>query len=250
MNFDGKVILVTGGSRGIGRACVFDFARRGGIVTFVYQHNYQAAEALRQLLAAEGRTVTPLQADVRDAARAREIVDQIVEKYGRIDVLINSAGIIRDGLLASMTDDMWQEVLQTNLTGTFVYCRAVSQQMMFQRSGVIVNVSSTAAEFASRGQTNYAASKGGIEAFTRALAKELAQRNIRVNAVAPGMIDTDMSQPVRHLVGDKLREIIPLRRIGTPEDVSEVVLFLASDHARYITGQVLRVDGGLSLGGY
>lgn len=250
MNFDGKVVLITGGSRGIGRACVVDFARRGATVTFVYQQNHQAAQELEKALAAEGWKATAVQADVRDPDRAREIVDELVQKHGRIDILVNSAGIIRDGLLASMTDDMWREVLETNLTGTFIYCRAVSQQMMYQRSGVIVNVSSTAAEFASRGQANYAASKGGIEAFTRALAKELAQRNIRVNAVAPGMIDTDMSKAVRNLVGDKLRELIPLRRIGTPEDVSEVVLFLASDHARYITGQVLRVDGGLSLGGY
>lgn len=250
MNFEGKVVLITGGSRGIGRACVQDFARRGAIVTFVYQQNHQAAEELKSALCGEGRSVTAYQADVRDAVRAREIVELVVQNHGRIDVLVNSAGIIRDGLLASMTDQMWQEVLETNLTGTFNYCRAVSQQMMYQRSGVIVNVSSTAAEFASRGQVNYAASKGGIEALTRALAKELAPRNIRVNAVAPGMIETDMSKAVRGLVGDRLRELIPLRRIGMPEEVSEVILFLASDHARYITGQVLRVDGGLSLGGY
>jgi 3-oxoacyl-[acyl-carrier protein] reductase len=250
MTFEGKVVLVTGGSRGIGRACVRDFARRGAQVVFVYQQNQEAAKQLVEELAREGLAVRAEQADVRDPLRAKEVVDRLVEGSGRIDILVNSAGIIRDGLLGSMTDEMWQEVLSTNLTGTFNYCRAVSQYMMFQRSGVIINLSSTASEFAPRGQANYAASKGGIEAFTRALAKELAPRNIRVNAVAPGMIDTEMSKAVRSLAGERIRELIPLRRIGTPEEVAAVVLFLASDEARYITGQVVRVDGGLSLGGY
>ncbi len=250
MRFDGKVVLITGGSRGIGRACVRDFARRGAIVTFVYHQNHQAASQLQEELQAEGFQVASEQADVRDPARAKEIVDRLVELHGRIDVLVNSAGIVRDGLLGSMTDEMWEEVLGTNLTGTFNYCRAASQHMMYQREGVIINLSSTAAEFASRGQVNYAASKGGIESLTRAMAKELAPRNVRVNAVAPGMIDTEMSQAVRSLVGDRIRELIPLRRIGTPEEVAAVVVFLASDLAKYITGQVIRVDGGLSLGGY
>ncbi len=250
MSLQQKVVLVTGGSRGIGRACVEVLARLGGRVAFVYRANQEAAESLCRKLGCDGLQVLAFHGDVRDAARAKEIVDQLVDQFERIDVLVNSAGIIRDGLLGSMTDAMWEEVLDTNLTGTFNYCRAVSQHMMFQRAGCIINLSSTASYFASRGQVNYAASKGGIEALTRAMAKELAARNIRVNAVAPGMIDTEMSQVVRSLVGDRLKEMIPLKRIGTPEEVARVVAFLASDDAAYITGQVIRVDGGLSLGGY
>jgi 3-oxoacyl-[acyl-carrier protein] reductase len=165
-------------------------------------------------------------------------------------VLVNSAGIVQDGLLGAMTETQWRDVIETNLGGVFNYCHAVTQPMMMQRYGSIVNLSSTAAEFASRGQVNYAASKGGINGLTRALAKELAPRKVRVNAVAPGMIETDMSQVVRGIAGDQIKGIIPMKRIGKPEEIARVVAFLASDDASYLTGQILRVDGGLSLGGY
>ncbi|MGW8256557.1 MAG: SDR family oxidoreductase, partial [Thermoguttaceae bacterium] len=179
-----------------------------------------------------------------------QIVDQLIERWQRIDVLINSAGIVLDGLLGAMTQEQWTKVIETNLGGTYNYCHAVTQPMMMQRAGSIVNLSSTASEFASRGQVNYAASKGGIDGLTRAMAKELAVRNIRVNAIAPGMIETDMSQVVRGVAGDQIKKIIPLKRIGAPKEIAAVVAFLASDDASYLTGQIIRVDGGLSLGGY
>jgi 3-oxoacyl-[acyl-carrier protein] reductase len=250
MRLEGKIALVTGGSRGIGRACVARLSAEGAEVWFVYQSNREAADSLVAELEKEGRSVHAVQADVRDGARAQQLVDALVEARKRVDVLVNSAGIVRDGLLGAMTPDQWNEVIATNLTGTYNYCRAVTQQMLYQRSGSIVNLSSTAAEFASRGQVNYAASKGGIEGLTRAMAKEFAPRKVRVNAVAPGMIETDMSQAVRSLAGEKIKEVIPMKRIGTAEEVARAVAFLASDEAGYITGQVLRVDGGLSLGVY
>jgi 3-oxoacyl-[acyl-carrier protein] reductase len=250
MRFEGKTAIVTGGSRGIGRACVARLAAEGAKVALVYHSNQQAADALLAELKDAPGEVRAVQADVRDLQRAHDIVDPLFEEWGHIDVLVNSAGIVQDGLLGAMTQDQWRAVIETNLGGTFNYCHAVTQPMMMMRRGSIVNLSSTAAEFAARGQVNYAASKGGINGLTHALAKELAPRNIRVNAVAPGMIETDMSQVVRGIAGDQIKKMIPLKRIGSPEEVAAVVAFLASDDAAYLTGQVLRVDGGLSLGGY
>jgi len=256
MRFEGKTGLVTGGSRGIGRACVVELVSQGAKVAVVYHSNKEAAEELasevKDACGSEGKTgeVHLFQADVRDADRADELVNRLFDDWKQLDFLINSAGIVQDGLMGAMTRQQWQDVIETNLGGTYNYCHAVTQPMMMQRRGSIVNLSSTAAEFAARGQVNYAASKGGIDGLTRALAKELAARNIRVNAVAPGMIETDMSQVVRGIAGDQIKGAIPLKRIGKPEDVARVVAFLASDEAAYVTGQVLRVDGGLSLGGY
>jgi 3-oxoacyl-[acyl-carrier protein] reductase len=250
LRFEGKTALITGGSRGIGRACVARLVAEGATVAFVYRSNRAAAESLvAELGAAPGR-LTAIEADVADLQRAHQIVDQLVEQWQHLDVLVNSAGIVQDGLLGAMTEQQWHNVLETNLTGTFNYCHAVTQPMLMERKGSIVNMSSTAAEFASRGQVNYAASKGGIDGLTRALAKELAPRKVRVNAVAPGMIETDMSQVVRGIAGEQIKGVIPMKRIGKPEEIARVVAFLASDDASYMTGQVLRVDGGLSLGGY
>ena len=250
MRFEGKTAIVTGGSRGIGRACVARLAAEGAKVALIYHSNRQAADALLAELKGSPGEVRAYQADVRDLQRAHEIVDPLFEEWGHIDVLVNSAGIVQDGLLGAMTQEQWRNVIDTNLGGTFNYCHAVTQPMMMMRRGSIVNMSSTAAEFASRGQVNYAASKGGINGLTRSLAKELAPRNVRVNAIAPGMIETDMSQVVRGIAGDQIKKMIPLKRIGTPEEIAAVAAFLASDDAAYLTGQVLRVDGGLSLGGY
>jgi 3-oxoacyl-[acyl-carrier protein] reductase len=250
MRLEGKSAIVTGGSRGIGRACVARLAAEGAKVAMIYHSNQSAADSLVAELKAASADVRAMQADVRDLQRAHQIVDQLFEEWGKIDVLVNSAGIVQDGLLGAMTQEQWSNVVETNLGGTFNYCHAVTQPMMMMRSGSIVNLSSTAAEFAARGQVNYAASKGGINGLTRALAKELAPRNVRVNAVAPGMIETDMSQVVRGIAGDQIKKMIPMKRIGQPQEIASVVAFLASNDAAYLTGQVLRVDGGLSLGGY
>jgi 3-oxoacyl-[acyl-carrier protein] reductase len=250
MRFEGKTAIVTGGSNGIGRACVAQLVREGAQVALVDQCDPEMAQGLAEELKDAPGQLRAFQADVRDAGRANELVDQLLDEWEHLDVLVNSAGIVRDGLMGSMTEEQWRIVIEVNLGGTYNYCHAVTQPMMRARSGSVVNISSTGAEFPSRGQVNYAASKGGVNGLTRCLAKELAPRKVRVNAVAPGMIETAMSAPVRSLVGDKLKEIIPLRRIGQPEEIARVVAFLASDDASYLTGQVVRVDGGLSLGGY
>ena len=250
MRFEGKTAIVTGGSNGIGRACVVKLASEGAKIALVDVCEPEASQELIDELKDGPGQIHAFQADVRDAERVTQLVGQIVDDWERLDVLVNSAGIVRDGLLATMTRQQWLDVVDVNLGGTFNFCHAATQPMLMQRSGSIVNLSSTAAEFASRGQVNYAASKGGVNGLTRAMAKEMAPRKVRINAIAPGMIETGMSAAVRGLVGPKLKEIIPLRRVGQPEEIASVAAFLASDDASYVTGQIIRVDGGVSLGGY
>lgn len=246
----GKTALVTGGSRGIGRAIVQTLAQAGARVAFVYQSNSQAAAQLVSELAEKQLNVVSYQADVRNKDAADEIVKKVVESWGKLDILVNNAGIVRDTLLAMMSNEQWHEVIETNLTSVFNFCQAATRPMMSARYGRIVNMSSVAAEFGNKGQTNYAASKGGIEGFTRCLAKELASRGVTVNAVAPGFIETDMTAAVRNAAEAEIKKAIPARRLGKPEDIAQVVLFLAGDGASYVTGQVLKVDGGLTLGGF
>jgi 3-oxoacyl-[acyl-carrier protein] reductase len=250
MRLKEQVALVTGASRGIGRAIARALAAEGARVALVYRGGREAAEAAVREIAEAGGTAKPMQVDVTDAAAAERCVEQVVAEWGRLDILVNNAGIVRDTLFVRMTPEDWDGVLATNLGGAVNFSRAAAQQMAFkQRRGRIINVSSVAAEHVNPGQTNYAASKGALNAFTRALAVELAGRNVLVNAIAPGFIETDMSAPVRNKAGDLIKKVIPLRRIGQPEDVARVAVFLATDDSAYITGQVLTVDGGLSLGG-
>lgn len=249
MRFENQVALVTGGSRGIGKACVQLLAAEGAKVAFVYRGNEEAAKALEAEVAAAGGTAKAWQGDVADPAVANRIVEGVLADWDRIDMLINNAGVIRDGLFVRMEASDWEQVISTNLNGTFYFCKAVSQQMVFkQKFGRIVNISSVAAEHVNAGQTNYAASKGAINAFTRALAVELGGRNVTVNAIAPGFIETDMSEAVRNKAGDLIKKMIPLKRLGQPQDIANVVGFLCSPAGSYMTGQLLTVDGGLSLG--
>lgn len=242
-----KVALVTGGSRGIGRAIVELFAAEGADVTFLYRENTAAAEALVAASKAAGHRVAAEQVDIRDSAACAAAIDRVAERCGRIDILVNNAGIIRDNQLAAFEDDDVQAVLDTNVGGVFNVTRAVVPHMIVQRAGKIINIGSVAGEKGGRGQTNYAASKGAINALTRALAVELAPRKITVNCVAPGVIDTEMSQQVRAMADDQVRGRILLRRYGKSEEVAYAVWFLASPYADYVTGQILNVDGGFKL---
>ncbi|MCA8989407.1 MAG: 3-oxoacyl-[acyl-carrier-protein] reductase [Planctomycetaceae bacterium] len=250
MRFEGKKVLVTGGSRGIGRAIVEGFAREGAEVAFVYHSNKTAADDVVAQLGSEGiQTVTAHQCDVCDQSQVDQLVEKLVEQWDRIDILVNNAGIVKDGLIATMDADAWSQVISTNLNSVFYFCRAVTRPMMSQRSGRVINMSSVAAEYPNQGQANYAASKGGVQGLTRCMATELGRRGITVNAVAPGFIETDMTVAVRNAAEDMIKKAIPLRRLGQPEDIAHATLFLASDEASYITGQILSVDGGLTLGG-
>jgi 3-oxoacyl-[acyl-carrier protein] reductase len=248
MRLKDQVALVTGGSRGIGRAIVKAFVAEGAKVAVVYRGSKEAADSLVQEVTQTGGVARALQADVADPAAAQACVEQVEKELGPVDILVNNAGVIQDDLFVRMEPEAWNKVLQTNLGGTFNFCKAVAYPMMKRRSGRIINVSSVAAEHVNPGQTNYAASKGAINAFTRALGMELASRGVTVNAIAPGFIETDMSAAVRNKAGDLIKKFIPMRRIGAPEDVAKVAVFLASADSAYMTGQVLTVDGGLSLG--
>jgi 3-oxoacyl-[acyl-carrier protein] reductase len=243
----GKSVLVTGGSRGIGRAIVELFADEGARVTFFYRGNTEAAEAVVASMRNAGHEVVSEQVDVTDARACQAAVERLAERTERIDVLVNNAGVIRDNPLAALENEDIRTVLDTNVGGVFNVTRAVVPYMVMQRAGAIVNVSSVAGEKGGRGQTNYAASKGAVNAFTRALAVELAPRKIRVNAVAPGVIDTEMSKNVREMAGDEAKARILMKRYGTAQDVAYGVWFLASDYANYVTGQVFHIDGGFKL---
>ena len=238
-----KLALVTGGSRGIGKACALAFAKEGYDVVINYAGNEEAANKTVEEFKALGVEAEAYKFDISDNESTTNAVNSIVEKYGRIDVLVNNAGITRDGLFMRMGKDNWDAVINTNLTGAYNVTQPVVKVMVKQRSGAIVNMASIVGVYGNAGQANYAAAKAGLIGFTKSLAKELASRNIRVNAVAPGFIQTDMT---KDLDSEKISEHIPLKRLGTADDIADAVKFLAIGSS-YVTGQVLQVDGGLTI---
>ena len=241
----GRAAIVTGGSRGIGRAIVETLAEAGMTVAFTYLEN--AAAAAEVVAAGPSSMIFAEAVDVRDSSACAAFAEKVVERAGGVEVLVNNAGVIRDNTLGLLEDDDVRLVLETNVTGAFNMSRAVAPYMISARRGKIINVSSVSGEKGGRGQTNYAASKGALNAFTRSLAVELAPRGITVNAVAPGVIDTELSRAVREQAGEQVLSRILLRRIGRPEEVAHAVWFLASQYAQYITGQILHVDGGFKM---
>lgn len=247
MLLDGKTALVTGASRGIGRAIALCLAAEGARVAINYAGNVKAAEEVKATIEAAGGTAILCQADIADSAAVEAMVANVVKEFGTIDILVNNAGITRDTLLMRMKDEDFAKVLDTNLKGVFYCTKAVSKLMMKKRSGRIVNMASVVGLVGNAGQTNYAAAKAGVIGFSKSAAKELASRGITVNVVAPGFIGTDMTAGLPESVKEKMLTDIPLGRMGEPEDVASAVLFLASDQASYITGQVVNVDGGMVM---
>ena len=247
MLLDGKCALVTGASRGIGRAIALKLAEEGAKVAINYAGNVKAAEEVKAVIEEKGGTALLVQADVSDSEAAESMVASVVENFGTVDILVNNAGITRDGLFARMKEADFDAVIDTNLKGVFHCTKAVTKCMMKQRSGRIVNMASVVGLIGNAGQANYSAAKAGVIGFTKSVAKELAGRGITVNSVAPGFIETDMTAVLSDKVKESMAAGIPLKRAGKPEDVANAVLFLVSESASYITGQVINVDGGMVM---
>jgi len=247
MRLSGKTALVTGASRGIGRAIALRFAAEGAFVALNYAGNEAAAAETLAAIEAAGGNAVPSRFDVGNPAQVDAAVKSIVAERGRIDILVNNAGVTRDNLLMRMTEDDFDAVVRTNLKGTFLVTKVVSRQMIRQRGGRIVNMSSVVGEMGNAGQSVYAATKAGILGFTKAMARELASREITVNAIAPGFITTDMTQSLSEAARKEFAERIPLGRFGTPGEVAELALYLASDASAYVTGQVIGINGGMYM---
>lgn len=242
-----KRVLVTGGSRGIGRAIVEAFAAAGAKVVFTYVSSTETATRIEEEYAAAGKSVFGFQADAASFAQAEEAVKFTLEKIGGIDILVNNAGITKDNLLMRMSEQEFDTVIDANLKSVFNYCRAVMKPMMGQRFGKIINISSVVAITGNPGQSNYCASKAGVIGFSKSLAKEVSSRNIAVNVVAPGFVTTDMTHKLNDKQKEAILSMIPFKRVADPSEIAEPVLFFASKAASYITGQVLAVDGGMTM---
>lgn len=244
---DGKVAIVTGASRGIGKSIAEMFIEHGATVAFTFVSSEEKAKALEAELSSKGGTAKGFRSDAADFNSAHELVDQVLKEFGSIDIVVNNAGITRDTLLMRMSEEQWDEVINVNLKSAFNLTKAVLRPMLKARSGSIINMSSVVGVKGNAGQANYAASKAGILGFTKSVAAELGSRNIRCNAIAPGFIETEMTGALDEKVVQEWREAIPLKRGGTPEDVANLTVFLASNMSAYITGQVINVDGGMLM---
>ncbi|TDL35072.1 3-oxoacyl-[acyl-carrier-protein] reductase [Jeotgalibacillus sp. S-D1] len=247
MKLEGKVALVTGASRGIGREIALELAKNGADVAINYSGSKEKAESVAKEVEELGRKAFVIQANVGDSEQVQQMIKETITRFDKIDILINNAGVTRDNLLMRMKDDEWDDVMNINLKGVFLTTKAVSRSMMKQRSGRIINISSIVGVTGNPGQSNYVASKAGVIGLTKTAAKELSSRGITVNAVAPGFIETDMTDKLTEDIQNEMRKQIPLARFGKPEDVAKVVVFLSGDDASYMTGQTLHVDGGMVM---
>jgi len=247
LDLAGKVALVTGGSRGIGKAIAKAFASKGAHVAITYASSSSSAEQVVKEIIDLGSDALCMQANSSEFNRANEVIEEVVKKWGKVDILVNNAGITRDWLILRMTEDQWDQVIETNLKGIFNYSKAVARPMMKIRGGSIINMGSIVGLTGNAGQSNYAASKAGLVGFTKSYAKELASRNVRANVVAPGYILTDMTDALDEKVLEGIKEATPLGRAGNVEEVAAACLFLASDLSSYVTGEVIRVDGGMAI---
>lgn len=244
---EGKIALVTGASKGIGEAIAKKLASQGAFVIVNYNGSKERAEALVAQIREQGADAAPYQCDVADFQAVEAMVKELISAYGRIDILVNNAGITRDNLIMKMSEEDFDAVLATNLKGAFNTIRHLARQMVKQRSGKIINISSVSGVLGNAGQANYAASKAGVIGLTKSMARELASRGINVNAIAPGFVETEMTQALSETVREGATAQIPLRRFGTPREIADVAAFLASDEASYITGQIIHVDGGMAI---